>query len=135
MVFSDHEDPNERVDEQAITVLRYPEQRAQAICSSSLLYKTPEVFAGIEGSKGSILVARDTESKPGYLIVRPRDGEEKRLDFEAPGWGFLYEAYAVALDIQAERLQNQTCPLATTQSILERMDKIIGISGLPYKEV
>ncbi|KAK7183835.1 oxidoreductase [Paraphaeosphaeria sporulosa] len=132
MVFSDHEDPNDRVDEQTAVILRYPEQRAQAICTASLLYKTPEIFARIEGSKGSISVGGVAASKPGFLIVKTKNGEEKKIDFPVEGRGFHFEADAVALDIQAGRLENNTCSLTTTQSILSYMDSIMAACGLSY---
>ncbi|KAJ4297626.1 hypothetical protein N0V90_005519 [Kalmusia sp. IMI 367209] len=132
MIFSDAENPADRVDEQVAVVLRYPEQRAQAICTASLLYKTPEIFARIEGSKGTIFVGGVAASKPGFLIVKPKDGEEKRYDFPVEGKGFHYEADAVALDIQAGRLENDTYPLGMTDSILSRMDGIMATCGLSY---
>lgn len=134
MVFSDHEQPDNRVDEQVAIVLQYSQQRAQAICTASLLYKTPEIFARIEGSKGTILVGGVAASKPGFLVVKPRDGEEKKIEFPVEGRGFYYEADAVALDIQAGRLENATCPLSTTQRILSRMDSIMGVCGLSYSD-
>ena len=132
MIFSEHEDPNDRVDEQVAVVLRYPEQKAQAICTASLLYKSPEIFARIEGSKGSILIGGPAAAKPGFLIVKPRDGEEKRNNFTVEGRGFYYEADAVALDIRAGKLENEICPLSTTLSILSRMDGIMDLCGLSY---
>ncbi|KAL1606715.1 hypothetical protein SLS60_004122 [Paraconiothyrium brasiliense] len=132
MIFSDHEQPDDRVDEQTAIVLRYPEQRAQAICTASLLYKTSGTFARIEGSKGSISVGGVAASKPGFLIVTPKDGEERRIDYPVEGMGFYYEADAVAQDVQAGRLENATCPLSTTQSMLSRMDSIMASCGLSY---
>lgn len=133
MVFSDHDDPNDRVDEQTAIILRYPKQRAQAICTASLLYKTPEIFARIEGSKGAIFVGGDAASKPVFLIVRRRDSDDEvRIDFSVEGRGFHFEADAVALDIQAKRLENGICPMRTTQSMLSRMDDITAACGLSY---
>jgi predicted dehydrogenase len=134
MVFSDHDDPDDRVDEQTAVILRYPEQRAQAICTASLLYKTPEIFARIEGSKGTISVGGVAASKPGFLIVKAKDGEEKRIELPVEGRGFYYEADAVALDIRAGRLENDTCSLSTTQSMLSRMDDIMAVCGLSYSK-
>ncbi|CAO2658429.1 Nn.00g061520.m01.CDS01 [Neocucurbitaria sp. VM-36] len=132
MLFSDAADPAERVDEQVTAVLRYPSQKAQAICTASLLYKSPETFARIEGSKGTISIGGLSASKPGYLIIKKNGEEERKVDFDVPGIGFHYEADAVALDIHAGRLQNETCPLDTTLSILSQMDRIMAACGLSY---
>lgn len=125
MIFSEHEDPNDRVDEQVTVILQYPEQRTQAICTASLLYKSPEIFARIERSKGSISVGGPAAAKPGFFVVKVRDDEERKLDFPVEGKGFHYEADAVALDIRAGRLENETCPLSTTQTILSRMNGVM----------
>ncbi|KAJ4356255.1 uncharacterized protein N0V89_004286 [Didymosphaeria variabile] len=133
MIFSDHEQPDDRVDEQTAIVLRYPEQRAQAICTASLLYKTSEIFARIQGSKGTISVGGVAASKPGFLVVTAKDGVERKMEFPVEGKGFYYEADAVARDLQAGRLENATCPLHTTQNMLSRMDSIMASCGLSYQ--
>ncbi|KAH6621709.1 hypothetical protein C7974DRAFT_397013 [Boeremia exigua] len=124
----------ERIDEQVTAVLRYSDLKAQAICSASLLYKSGAEFARIEGSKGSISVGGVAASKPGYLVIRVQDEEEERLDFEVPGFGFHYEADAVAEDIRAGRQENATCSWSDTTTIMSRLDAIRSTCGLTYPQ-
>ncbi|KAF2020420.1 NAD(P)-binding protein [Aaosphaeria arxii CBS 175.79] len=124
----------ERIDEQVTAVLKYPDIKAQAVCSASLLYKGREEFARIEGSKGSIAIGGLAPSKPGYLVIRIQDQEEKRLDFEVPGFGFHYEADAVAKDIRAGRLENEVCSWSDTLTIMSRLDAIRSACGLTYSQ-
>lgn len=124
----------ERIDEQVTAVLKYNDIKAQAICSASLLYKGGEEFARIEGSKGSIAVCGVAASKPGHLIIRVQGEEEKRLDFEVPGFGFHYEADAVAEDIRAGRQQNKTCSWSDTLTIMSRLDAVRETCGLVYPQ-
>lgn len=135
MTFHDEKlEPAERIDEQVTAVLKYPELKAQAVCSASLLYKSGEEFARIEGSKGSIAVGGVAASKPGYLVIRVQSEEAKRLDFEVPGFGFHYEADAVAEDIRAGRQQNRICSWNDTVTIMSRLDAVRKTCGLIYSQ-
>lgn len=133
MLFCSETDEDKKFDEQTTVILQYGDLKANAICTCSLQYKTGDEFARVEGEKGSISVGGVATSKPGYLVVRT-DGEEKRLDFEVPGWGFHYEADAVAEDIKAGRTENETCPLDTTLMMMKRMDAARAQCGLVYPQ-
>jgi predicted dehydrogenase len=134
MTFYNKSDPSSRVDEQSTVVLNYSDLKAQAICTASLLYKSREEFARIEGSKGSIAVGGPAASKPGFLVVRKAGQEEERINFDIPGWGFYYEADAVAEDIRAGRQENAVCSWKDTLTIMERLDAARSICGLTYPQ-
>ncbi|RMD42582.1 hypothetical protein DV735_g2560, partial [Chaetothyriales sp. CBS 134920] len=128
-----HDDNAEgRIDEVDTIVLNYPDVKAQAVCTASLLRKTRDEFCWIEGTKGFIAVGGVAASKPGYLVIRVNDEEEKKLEFDVPGMGFHYEADAVAQDVLAGRLENQTCPLKATLNIMSQMDEARAQSDLYY---
>ena len=133
MIFCSETDLDKKFDEQTSMILRYKGLKTTAVCTCSMQYKTGEEFARVEGTKGSLSVGGVAASKPGYLMLRV-DGEEKRLDFEVPGWGFHYEADAVAEDIRARRTENDTCSMSTTLMILDRMDKSRAQCGLIYPQ-
>ncbi|PSN66001.1 NAD(P)-binding protein [Corynespora cassiicola Philippines] len=134
MLFFDETDESKKIDEQDTVVLRYPDIKAQAVCTSSLLRKTPDEFGLVSGSKGTIAIGGVATSKPGFLVVRVSGEEEKKIDFDVPGYGFHYEADAVAEDIRAGRLENQTCPHETTLTIMSRMDTARSQCGLVYPQ-
>lgn len=135
MTFQDETlSPAERIDEQVTAVFKYSDLKAQAICSASLLYKGKEEFARIQGSKGSIAVGGVASSRPGYLVVKIEGKEDERLDFDIPGFGFHYEADAVAEDIRAGRQENATCSWGDTLTIMSRLDAVRGQCGLAYAE-
>ena len=116
-------------------ILNYPELHAQAICTASMCYKTHSDFCRIEGDKGSIIVGGGAASRPGYLIVKKKgDEEENRIEFEAPGWGFYYEADAVAEDLRKGRTENEIMPLKESLRMMRLMDSIREQNGLRYKQ-
>ncbi|CAG9936183.1 unnamed protein product [Clonostachys rosea f. rosea IK726] len=134
MLFYSETDPEKKVDEEVAVVLRYPELKAQAVCTASLLYKKGEEFGQVYGSKGSIAIGGVSASKPGFLVLRVKDAEEKRIDFEVPGIGFHYEADAVAEDIRSGRTQSSVCSWDDTLTIMKRMDAARAICGLVYPQ-
>ncbi|KAI9038747.1 Gfo/Idh/MocA family protein [Aspergillus affinis] len=134
MIFGSETDLDKKVDELTSVILQYPDLKAHAICTSSLIYQTGEEFACVVGSKGSIAIGGPGTSKPDYLVVRLNGEEDKRLDFEVPGRGFHYEADAVAEDIRAGRLENDTCSQHTTLTIMSRMDDARSQCGLVYPQ-
>ncbi|KAF5014893.1 hypothetical protein F66182_13966, partial [Fusarium sp. NRRL 66182] len=54
MIFHNETDPDKRIDEEVAVILKYPDLKAQAICTASLRSKTGQEFAHIYGSEGSI---------------------------------------------------------------------------------
>ena len=134
MIFHSETDPEGKVDEQVAVVLTYTDLKAQAVCTASMLHKTPDEFARVIGSKGIISVVGPAASKPSSLIVKVSGQEELVLDFEVPGWGFHYEADAVAEDIKAGRKENQICPLNETLKVMSWMDAARAQCGLVYPQ-
>lgn len=126
----------EGVDESAAVLLTHGTMGAQAVCSASYGYKTGEVFGRIEGSEGCIEVKGRATSKPSGFVVRKKDGAETVYDFPCVGWGFFYEADAVARDIRAGRLENERMPLAETLRMMKIMDEVRRQNGMkyPYEE-
>ncbi|KAI9167959.1 sugar transporter [Paramyrothecium foliicola] len=133
MIFASDTNPDQRFDEQTSVILQYPDVRATAICTSSMLYKTGDEFLRVEGSKGSMSVGGVAASKPGYIVIRLKDEEPKRLDFEVPGFGFHYEADAVAEDIRTGKRESSVCSWDTTLSLMSRMDDARAQCGLVSK--
>ena len=122
------------VDEMSSVVLNYKSLAVQALCTSSMRSKSPAEFCRIEGEKGVILVGGAAASKPGFLVVKLKEGHEERTDFEIPGYGFYYEADAVAADLRAGRIENAIMPLEKTKSMMALMDKIRAQNGLRYQQ-
>ncbi|KAG9237131.1 hypothetical protein BJ875DRAFT_454414 [Amylocarpus encephaloides] len=125
---------NEGVDEVTTILLNYRALRAQAILTASMLSKGPEEFCRIEGSKGSIYIGGAAASKPAFLVIKIKDQAEKRIDFDVPGWGFHYEADAVANDIKEGNVENATMPWAESLRVMRLMDKVRGANGLMYPQ-
>lgn len=135
MTFYDETKPAEKIDEQVTVVLKYSDLKAQAICSASLLYKSGEEFARIEGSKGSIAIGGIAASKPRFLIVRIQNEEEKKkLDFDVPGFGLHYEADAVGENIRAGKQENATCSWRDTLTVMRRLDAVRKTCSLTYPQ-
>lgn len=134
MIFHDESDSDGKFDEQTTIVLRYPDLKAQAICSASILAGPAGQFCTVMGTKGSISVGGMAASRPGYLLLNIDGEEEQRLDFEIPGFGFHWEADAVAEDVQAGRLENSTCPHESTLLIMSRMDAAREQCGLTFPQ-
>lgn len=129
------------IDESNVVILRYEEQKATAICTSTLGFKSPEDFARIEGSEGTITLFGDGASCPsGFRLRRTRAGSkqsaEQTFKFSHPAGttGFFYEADAVAMDIANGRMENETMPLDETLRILRLMDTIRRDGGLVYPQ-
>jgi predicted dehydrogenase len=134
MLFHDDTSEEGMIDEQDTIILQYSELKAQAVCTASLLRKTTGEFCIISGSKGSISVGGMAASRPGYLVVRVDGQDEQRTDFDIPGFGFHWEADAVAADIRAGKLQNETMPFVATLTTMGRMDAVRQQCGLVYPQ-
>lgn len=73
-------------------------------------------------------------SPHGYLIVKPKGGEEKRIDFDVPGRGFYFESDAVAEDLRNGRKEDAKIPLAESLRVMKLMDSIRMQNGLRYQQ-
>ncbi|KAF1850048.1 NAD(P)-binding protein [Cucurbitaria berberidis CBS 394.84] len=125
---------NGGADEISTVVLNYPKGQAQAICSSTYLYQSAAEFGRVEGTEGSIHVSGLAASKPGSLILKRKGEKEIFKDFEFEGFGFFYEADAVARDIRVGRKENETMPLAETLRVLTLIDRVRQQNGLIYPQ-
>lgn len=134
MIFHNEDDPDNKFEEGAAVILKYPDLNAQAVVTSSYLYSSEEEFAHFMGSKGSISLSGSSSSMPNVLTIRIRGEEEQRLEFNRPGWGFQYEADAVAQDLRAGRLQNEICSWNHTLKILKRIDAARAQCGLVFPQ-
>ena len=114
--------------------MRYPDIKAQAVCTASLLRKTLCEFCTISGLKGSICVGGLAASRPGYLVLRVDGQPEQKIDFDIPGFGLHWEADAVAEDIRAGRLESRVVSFETTMTMMERMDTVRQQCGLRYPQ-
>ena len=117
-------------------ILLYPSTGRQGILTSGFGSKTSLPFAKIEGSKGTIIVEGVAASVPRSFkfVPKGKDPKEEVFEFEKPGWGFYHEADAVALDIQAGRLENATMPWGETIRVLEIMDGVRHSNGLFFPQ-
>ncbi|CAI4212826.1 unnamed protein product [Parascedosporium putredinis] len=80
-------------------------------------------FCRIEGTKGTLVVEGIAASAPNSFTVNLEGQEPKTYEFEKPGFGFYFEADAVALDIAAGRKENATMPWAETIRVMEILDE------------
>jgi predicted dehydrogenase len=135
----------------ASSVLLLGPQGEQGILSSTTEAKTDVCFCRIEGTDGFIEVHGVAASAPTSFTVYPKNvmstkgmverssngpvaSAGQRVDFPKVGMGFYYEADAVALDIVAARLQNETMPHAETVRVMEMMDEIRRQGGARFPQ-
>ncbi|KAF2086369.1 NAD(P)-binding protein [Saccharata proteae CBS 121410] len=114
-------------------ILKYPKTQRMAILTASVEYQMSEEFCRIEGSNGNMVLSGPAASKPTSVKITSQ-GTERTILYEDPGMGFFYEADAVALDIQAGRLENTTMPLAEMIRMLRTMDDIRRKAGVIYPQ-
>jgi predicted dehydrogenase len=113
------------VDRTSTVILNFRSTGRQAICTSTLDQLQTHPWARIEGSNGRMIVDGETPSSPDTLTFQPKDGgQEEVWKFEKPGFGFWWEADAVALDLAADRKENAIVPPAETLRVLRIMDGV-----------
>ncbi|KAH8694615.1 hypothetical protein BGZ61DRAFT_532674 [Ilyonectria robusta] len=122
------------VDEMSTVILNYEAAAMQAICTCSMRAKSSPRFARIEGEKGTVWVCGVSAAKPGYLIVELKGEEKKTIDFPVEGWGFHFEADAVAADLRAGRRESAVCGLDVTRGMMDLMDNVRKQNGLRYTQ-
>ncbi|KAJ0144706.1 Uncharacterized protein HZ326_12565 [Fusarium oxysporum f. sp. albedinis] len=96
-------------------ILLYPDGK-QGILTSNSKVKTPEAFCRVEGTKGHIIVEGFAGSVPASFT------------------GFYWEADAVALDIAAGKVENDTMPWAETIRVMEIMDEVRRQGGARFPQ-
>ncbi|KAF4342398.1 dimeric dihydrodiol dehydrogenase [Fusarium beomiforme] len=124
----------EGVDVGTSIILLYPDGK-QGILTSNSKVKTPNAFCRIEGTEGHIIVEGDAASVPGsFTVYKDGETEGKKYEFEKPGRGFYWEADAVALDIAAGKVENDTMPWAETIRVMEIMDEVRRQGGAKFPQ-
>jgi predicted dehydrogenase len=128
---------SEGIDMATTAVLTYP-SGAHAITTSTMSFKTPREFCRIEGTEGYIVVEGKNTAVPEaftvYLNKEEAGSVGKKYSFDKVGDGFYWEADAVAVDIAAERKENEIMPWAETMRVMEMMDEIRRQGGLRYPQ-
>ncbi|KAK9349908.1 hypothetical protein V1523DRAFT_132987 [Lipomyces doorenjongii] len=144
------------IDVLSSILLHYPKTGRHGILTSSLLHKTDDVFARVEGSKGTLLLSGDTASMPNViaLVLKSENdgkdmgdkrkeksgeattGQKQRFEFSEPtgGRGFYYEADAIALDIARGQKESDTMPLAETLRIMQILDEVRKQGGAKFPQ-
>lgn len=110
------------VDAATSILLLYP-GRKQGILTCSSFIRGGQEFCRIEGSKGMIIVQGGAASCPESFTVNINGQEPRKYNFDKPGFGFYFEADAVAADVAAKREENSTMPWAETIRVLELLDE------------
>ncbi|GAB7351753.1 hypothetical protein MBLNU459_g2334t2 [Dothideomycetes sp. NU459] len=122
------------VDVASSMILRYPSTGRQGILTSTTNGLSQNAFARIEGSKGVIIVEGPETSRPESFTVTMHGKErgEEKYGFEKPGWGFWWEADAVALDLAAGRKQNDIMPWRETERAMGILDGVRQRGGAKF---
>jgi len=133
------------VDVATSVILHYPTSGRQAILSMSMETKSDRAFCRIEGTKGHIDVEGPVASHPeSFTIFHKSDPEVgvpfafnkagQTFTFKQKGWGFYYEADAVALDIAAGRKENSIMPWNETVRVMKIVDEIRRQGGVRFPQ-
>lgn len=111
-------------------ILSYPRTQATAILTATTEYKSMPVFLRLEGSKGTLTLSGFATSAPRQYVLCI-DGKESNGDYRMKaGFGFYYEADAVAMDILSGRTESAVIPLAESLRMMRMMDSIRKAAGL-----
>ncbi|KAF2732777.1 NAD(P)-binding protein [Polyplosphaeria fusca] len=113
------------IDVASTVLLLYPSTQKQAICTSTAMFRTPDVFCRIEGTNGHIEVQGVSASCPTAftIFIKGRSSEGERHTVPKPGHGLYWEADAVAQDIAAGRKENAIMPWSETLRVLGILDE------------
>lgn len=125
------------VDAITSAIISYPETRSQAILSSSLWGNPSREIIRVEGKLGKVTVFGKFASCPTKIIVTFYDTSKQEIVIEPhkDGFGYHYEADAVAIDIANGKLQNENImPWSETLLMFKIMDQIRKENGLIYPQ-
>lgn len=106
----------------------------QAILTSSLSCKSDSKFCRIEGTNGHIVVEGPAASAPKSFTIFIKGTEPEAYKYEHEGFGFYYEADAVALDIAAGKKENNVMPHSETLRMMRLMDEIRMQGGATFPQ-
>ncbi|KAK3699000.1 hypothetical protein LTR37_016691 [Vermiconidia calcicola] len=135
------------IDITSTMVLKYPNNGRQGVLTSTLDLQSGSTFCRIEGSEGYIEVSGIAPSLPSAFTVHrtgtkgsetkssdDKQSTEEVFKFEDPGFGFYFEADAVALDIAAGRLESEVMPHAETLRVLKILDEVRRQGGARFPQ-
>ncbi|PMD34231.1 NAD(P)-binding protein [Hyaloscypha variabilis F] len=122
------------VDHEDVVVMKYPAMRRIGILTGSLRAKGREEFLRVEGSKGVITVSGPACSLPRTLKIQVEGEEEKVIAYDHEGYGFYFEADAVAKDVLEGRKESSVVPLAESVRMMKIMDEIRRQGGVVYPQ-
>jgi predicted dehydrogenase len=138
------------IDIASMIVLKYPRSGRQGILTSTTEFKTSEVFCRIEGTEGHIEVRGPAASAPSsFTIHRKRiasskgdpsvkredqPGEVETYTVDKRGFGFYWEADAVAVDIANGQLENRMMPHAETLRVMRILDEVRRQGGARFAQ-
>jgi hypothetical protein len=75
---------------------------------------------------------KSDEPEPGVPLAFHK--ECQKLKFDQEGWGFCYEADAVALDNAAGRKENAIMPYSETFGVMEVIDEVRRMIGVRFPQ-
>jgi predicted dehydrogenase len=134
------------IDIATSVILHYPKSGRQAMLSMSMETKSDDAFCRIEATKGHISIEGLAGSLPQSFTVFHRSDEpepgipfafnkaSQTFKFNQEGWGFYYEADAVALDIAAGRKESAIMPCSETVRVMEIIDEIRRQRGIKFPQ-
>ncbi|KAF5118522.1 hypothetical protein DV495_004898 [Geotrichum candidum] len=125
------------VDVHSAGIASYPTLNRQGIWSCSLFDNFSRDVVKVEGSLGTLTVVGKHHSCPQWFKVEFFDKTREPIRYEPPkeGFGFYWEADAVAVAIAAGKLEEEnTMPWKETLSVMEILDNVRKSSGLVYPQ-
>lgn len=126
---------SEGVDALSAGIATYPETKAHGMWSCALYDNHSRQVIRIEGKLGNLIVMGKHHSCPQWFYVEFHDKTKETIRFEPKklGFGFYWEADAVAQDVANGKLENEeTMPWAETLAVMNIMDGARKSSGLVY---
>lgn len=130
-------DEKEGVDYTTSAIITFPKTKGQAIISSTFWGAGTREILRVEGQAGVVRVFGKYASCPTRMVVSlngKAEEEERVYEPEKVGFGYYWEADAVAEDIAAGRRENEIMPLQETVNVMEIMDTIRQQNGLVYPQ-
>lgn len=125
------------VDVHSSGIASYPELGRQGVFSCALYENFSRVALVVEGTLGTLTVYGKHHSCPQYYIIEFHDKSKEPIRFEPKkdGFGFYWEADAVAVDIANGKLENEdVMPWSETLAVMDIMDSARASSGLVYPQ-
>lgn len=118
-------------------IATYPEDRKQGVWACGLYQNFSREVIRVDGKLGTLTVMGKHHACPQWLHVEFHDKSKDSINYhpEKLGFGFYWEADAVAIDINNGKLQNEeTMPWKETLAVMEIMDNARKSSGLVYEQ-